>query len=154
MLPNPGAVVYGTITVGALLAAESAKRESYAGTVAAVAIAMLVYWLAHAYSEFTEDRLEQNQPLTLVGLRRTLVHELMIVAGAAIPLLELLICWSAGVRLTSAVTAAIWTSAAMIVLIEVLAGVRAKLSPRALVAQTAIGALFGFLVIALKLVLH
>jgi hypothetical protein len=154
MLPNPGAVVYGTITVGALLAAESAKRESYAGTVGAVAIAMLVYWLAHAYSEYTEGRIEQNQPLTLAGLRRTLVHELMIVVGAAIPWIELLICWGAGVRLTSAVTVAIWTSAAMIVLVEVLAGVRAGLSPRALVAQTSVGTLFGFLVIALKLVLH
>jgi membrane protein YqaA with SNARE-associated domain len=154
MLPNPGAVVYGTITVAALLAAESAKRETYAGTVGAVAIAMLVYWLAHAYSEFTEDRIEQNQPLTLGGLRRTLAHELMIVVGAGIPLLELIVCWAAGARLTAAVTIAIWTSAAIIVLVEVVAGVRARLSPRALTAQTAVGALFGLLVIALKLVLH
>jgi hypothetical protein len=154
MPANPGAVVYGTITVGALLAAESAERESYVNTVGAVAIALLVYWLAHAYSELTQHRLEHKQPLTLDGLARSLVHGLMIIAGAAIPLAALLICWVAGVRLTSAVAAALWTSAATIVIVEVVAGVRAELSARTLMAQTAVGAFFGLLVIALKLVLH
>jgi hypothetical protein len=154
MLPNPGAVVYGTITVGALLAAESAKRETYADTVGAVALALLVFWLAHAYSEFTAQRLEQKQPFTLNRLTRTLIHELMTIVGAAIPLAALLVCWIAGVRLTSAVAAALWTSAATIVIVEVVAGVRAKLAAAALMAQAAVGALFGLLVIALKLVLH
>jgi hypothetical protein len=154
MLLNPGAVIYGTITVGALLAAESARRETYAGTVGAVAIALVVYWLAHAYSDFTEHRLEQQQPLRISTLAHTLAHELMIIAGAAIPLLALLICWAVGAQLTTAVTAAIWTSAAMIVIVEVVAGLRAKLSGRELAAQTACGAVFGLLVIALKVVLH
>jgi hypothetical protein len=154
MLPNPGAVVYGIITVGALLAAESAKRETYVDTVAAVAIALLLYWLAHAYSEFAAHRLEQKQPLTLGGLARTLVREAMSIAGAAVPLLALLIGWVAGVSLTDAVTAAVWTSGAMIVTVEVVAGVRAELSASALTVQAAVGALFGLLVIALKVILH
>lgn len=154
MLPNPGAVVYGIITVGALLAAESAKRETYADTVGAVAIVLLVYWLAHAYSEFAGHRLEQKQPLTVGPLARTLVRELMSIAGAAIPLLALLVCWAAGVALTSAVTAAVWTSAAMIVAVELVAGVRADLPARALGAQATVGVFFGLLVITLKLVLH
>jgi hypothetical protein len=154
MLPNPGAVVYGTIAVGALLAAESAEHESYGETIGAVAIALLVYWLAHAYSEFAEHRLDHSEPLTLAGAARTLAHEVMIIVGAAVPLLTLLICWAAGVRLTSAVTAAVWTAAAMIVIVEVVAGARAGLSAGALLAQAVVGALFGLLVIALKLVLH
>lgn len=151
---NPGAAVYGTITVGALLAAESAQRETYAETIGAVAIALLVYWLAHAYSDFTEYQLEHRQPLTVGVVTQTLVHGLTVMAGAAVPLCALLICWLGGVRLSSAVTAALWTSAAMIVIVEVVAGVRADLSRRALIAQTAVGTLFGVLVIALKLVLH
>jgi hypothetical protein len=154
MLPNAGAIVYGTITVGALLAAESAKRETYAATIGAVAIAMLVYWLAHADFVFTESRLEHNRPLTLASLARTLRHELIILAGAAMPLLALLICWVAGVGLRSAVTAAIWTSAAMIVVIEVVAGMRAERSARTLAAQAAVGLVFGLLVIVLKVILH
>lgn len=154
MLPNPGAIVYGTITIGALLAAESAKRETYISTVGAVAIALVVYWLAHTYSEFTGDAIERKKPLTLTGLTHTLVHEVTIIVGAAVPLIVLLICWIAGVRLTSAVLAAVWASAAMIVIVELVAGVRAELSARALVAQTAVGTLFGLLLIALELVLH
>jgi len=154
MLPNPGAVVYGAITVGALLAGESAKRETYPDTVAAVALALLIYWLAHAYSEFTEHRLEHKQPATPSGFARTLAHELTIIAGAAIPLLALVACWAIGTRLDSAVTAAIWTSAALIVIVELVAGLRAKLPGCQLIAQTALGALFGLLVIALNVLLH
>ena len=154
MVPNPGGVVYGTIAVGALLAAESAGRESYLETAGAVAITMVAYWLAHAYSEITASRLEHNEPLKLDAVARTLAHELMIVVGAVIPLLTLLICWAVGAHLTSAVTTATWTSAATIVLVEVVAGVRAKLAARALMAQTTVGALFGLLVMLLKFVLH
>ena len=154
MLSHPGAAIYGTITVGALLAAESAKHETYAATVGAVAIVLLVYGLEHAYSEFAEHRLERKQPLTLGGLTQTAVYGLMIIPGAAIPLLALLICWVAGVRLPSAVEAAVWTSAVMIVVVEVVAGVRARLPGRALAAQAAVGAFFGVLVIALEQVLR
>jgi membrane protein YqaA with SNARE-associated domain len=154
MLPNPRAVVFGVITIGALLAAESAQRETYLDTIGAVAVALLVYWLAHAYAEFTAHRLEHKQALTLSGFARTLARELMTIAGAALPLLALVLCWAAGARLTSAVNIALWTSAATILLVEVAAAVRAGLVGRALIAQTALGALLGVLVIVLKLLLH
>jgi hypothetical protein len=154
MLRNPGAVVYGMIAVGSILAAESTGRESYAATVGAVVIALLAYSIAHAYAEFAQDRLERKEPLSLDGLGRNLVRGLMIDVGAAIPLLVLLVCWITGAALNGAVTAAIWTSAGMIVLVELVAGLRAELSGRALILQTAIGALFGVFVIGLKLVLH
>jgi hypothetical protein len=122
--------------------------------VGAVAIAMLLYWLVHAYSSFAEHRVEQGLPLSLRGLARTLAAELMIVAGAAVPLLAVLICWAVGARLSTAVSAAIYTSSAMIVVIEVVAGVSAELSGRDLIVQIALGAVFGLLVISLNLALH
>jgi NADH:ubiquinone oxidoreductase subunit 6 (subunit J) len=154
MIRNTGAVLYGTITVGALLAAESAKRETYGRTVGAVAIAMVLYWLVHAYSGFTEQRVARNQPLALSDLARTLAQELMIIGGAALPLLALLVCWATGASLSSAVNVAVWTSAVMILIVEVVAGVRAELSGRELVAQTAFGASFGLLVIILNVLLR
>ncbi len=154
MLRNPGGVVYGTITVGALLAAESAQRETYAETAGAILIALLAYWLAHAYSELTQQRLEHRQPITRAGVAHALAEGLTIIAGAAIPLLALLVCWVAGAQLTSAVTVALWTSAAIIVIVEVIAGLRAHLAARALMAQTAVGVVFGLLVIVLKLILQ
>jgi Na+/H+ antiporter NhaC len=151
---SPGAAIYGTITVGALLAAESAVSETYAETIAAVIITLLVYWLAHAYSDFTEYRLAHHQPLKLGSLTHTLRRQATIMVGALVPLCVLLGCWIATVPLTDAVNAAILTSAAMIVLIELTAGIRAQLSGRELAAQAAMGTLFGVLVITLRLVLH
>ena len=52
MLSDLSAAIYGLMTVGALLAAESADSETYAETVGAVAVTMIVYWLAHSYAEF------------------------------------------------------------------------------------------------------
>ena len=49
--------------------AESAVRESYGETVAGVLVALLLYWLAHAYSELVGWRLEEAEPLTPAGLR-------------------------------------------------------------------------------------
>jgi hypothetical protein len=71
-----------------------------------------------------------------------------------VPVLPLLIWWIAGGTLSDAVTAAVWTSAGMVVVYEVVAGLRAELSGKEMAAQIAIGATLGVLVIALKLVLH
>jgi hypothetical protein len=154
MFANPGAAVYGAIAVSALLAAESPRRETYAKTVAAVVITLVLYWLAHSYAEFAGRRLKTAGRLTLEDLASTMLHELSLLAGAAVPLVPLLTWWAAGGRLTGAVTAAVWTSASMIVIIELIAGLRARLSGRELGEQVALGALLGLLVIALKVVLH
>lgn len=154
MRSNPGGLVYGTITVGALLAAESAQRETYLETVGAVVIALVLYWLAHSYAEFTARRLRRSDPLTFGALAQTMAYELSILVSAAIPLLTLLVWWLVGARLASAVTAAIWAAAAMTMLIEVAAALRAKQSGRELVVQITFGLLLGALVIAMMLVLH
>ncbi|HEY1516432.1 MAG TPA: hypothetical protein VGF91_08440 [Solirubrobacteraceae bacterium] len=154
MLSEFGAAIYGLMTVGALLAAESANNESYAETIGAVAITMLVYWLAHSYAEFASDRLTEPQPLRFALLARIMRHQVPILVGAAIPLLALLIDWVVGASLSTAVTTALYTSAGMVVLIEVVAGVRAKQTGRELLFQTLFGALLGLLIIALRLILH
>ena len=151
---NPVGLIYGTITVGALLAAESANNETYLETVGAVVIALAIYWLARSYAEFTAERLKRAEPLTTAALGRTLLHELSILVGAIVPLLVLLVWWVAGASLGAAVSAAVWTSAAVTALIEVVAALQTGLRGRQLVAQTALGILLGLMVIAMKLVLH
>ncbi|MBV9838995.1 MAG: hypothetical protein JO156_12815 [Solirubrobacterales bacterium] len=154
MPANPAGVVYGTIAVGALLAAESARSETYQETIAAVAITLILYWLAHSYSELTARRLDRGERLTVAALTETMVDELGVLAGAVVPLLAVLACWVASAGLTTAVSVAVWTSAGMILVIELVIGVRAELGPRDLAAQTALGTLLGLLVLALRLVLH
>jgi hypothetical protein len=151
---NPGGAVYGAIAVSALLAAESPRRETYPKTVAAVVITLILYWLAHSYAEFAGERLRGEGQLSLRGLAGTMLHEISLLAGAAIPLVPILVWWVADGSLSAAVSAAVWTSAAMIVALEVVAAVRAELAARDFIRQVALGALLGLLVVALKVLLH
>lgn len=154
MRENPAGAVYGTIVVGALLAAETAQQETYLETVGAVVLSLLLYWLAHSYAEFTGRRLQRSEPLTLAGLTQTAAHELSVLFGGVVPLVAVLLSWAFGARLTTAVSVGIWSSAAMIFVIELTAAIRARRSRRDLVAQTSLGALLGLLVITLHVVLH
>jgi membrane protein YqaA with SNARE-associated domain len=151
---NTPRVVYGTITVGVLLAVETATQETYAETVGSVVLALVVYWLAHSYAELTAQRIDEGQRLTRAGVIHSARHEAWILAGGALPVLPILIWWVAGGKLTNAVTAGIWTAAGMILVYELIAGLRADLTAREMVVQTAVGATLGVLVIAIKVVLH
>lgn len=154
MATNPAGLVYGTIMIGTLLAAESANRETYPRTVAAALVAMLLYWLVHGYAQFTSERLREGRPLELARLRHAMVAEVSILTGGALPLLALVLAWIAGASLSTAVAAAVWVDATVILVIEVVAGVRAEQRGWGLVGQAALGALLGFLIIALRLILH
>jgi hypothetical protein len=154
MPTNPAGLVYGTIAVGALLAAESARQETYTRTIIAVAIALILYWLSYSYAEFTGRRIENQQAVTLTGILEAAAREMAVLLGAAMPFFALIICWVFGASLNTAVTIGIWTSAAMVVAIEVLIGLRAELTGRQLVLQSAFGAFLGLMIIALRIVLH
>jgi hypothetical protein len=154
MLSDLSAAIYGLMTVGALLAAESAASETYAETVIAVVITMLVYLLAHSYAEFTSERLKEREPARFSALWRIIGEQVYILIGAAIPLLALLVDWAFGVSLDTAVLTALITAAVIIVLLELAAGLRSKQSGLELVMQTLFGAVLGLLIIALRLVLH
>ena len=151
---NVARVVYGTVAVGALLAAESPAQATYAETLASVLIALLIYWMAHSYAELTARRIEEGERLTSTALIGSMLHEMWILVGAAIPVIPLLIWWVAGGSLADADTAAIWTAAGMVVVYEVIAGLRAELSAKEMAVQLALGATLGVLIISLKLVLH
>lgn len=151
---NSRALVYGVITVGALLGAESGAHETYARTVIAVVIALLMYWLAHSYAELLGRRLDEGRPLTLATLADTMRGELSILTGAAVPLVAVLISWAADAKLATAVDTGVRTSAVMLLLIEVVAGVRAELSGKELAKQASIGAVLGVLVLAVNVILR
>jgi hypothetical protein len=151
---NAGGLIYGTILVATLLSAESARRETYVKTVAAVAVALLAYWLTISYSEFAGERLERGERFEYAAFGRTAVRELTLLYGAAVPLLVLLIFWAAGATLGTAVSAAIWFAAAAIAVTEVVIGIRAELTGRELVRQSVVGAVLGLLVIAVRVLLH
>jgi hypothetical protein len=151
---NPSGIVYGIIVIGALLAAESGRHETYLDTVASAAIAAALYWFAHAYAEVLGRRLLRNERLSARALMRALGRDWAIVQGAALPLAALAIGWVAGAAQQTAVTAALWSAIASLVAFELLAGIHARASARELVLEGCAGAAMGIAILALKIVLH
>jgi hypothetical protein len=151
---NAAGVVYGVITVGALMAAESGRHETYLDTVVSALIATLLYWLAHAYADLLGRRLATGERLTAATLMRALAHDWAIVRGAALPLAALVIAWVVGASQEDGVTAALRTAVVTIVLFELIAGLRAKSTPGELALKGAVGVTMGLAILALKGVLR
>ena len=151
---NPSRVVLGVIVTGALLAAESGLHETYLDTFASGVLTAMLYWLAHAYSDVLGRRLHDRHRLTLGELWRSLGHEWAVVRGAAIPLLALLVAALWGKDRETGVTIAIWTAAASIAALELIAALRSHATRGELVVEMVIGVAMGLSVIALKAILH
>ena len=151
---NPSGVVYGMIVIGALLAAESGRHESYLDTLGSALIAAALYWLAHAYASVLGRRLATQEPLTAKALRGALAHDWALVRGAAIPLLVLLLAWATGAAQATAVTAALWSVVVSLVAFELIAGIRSKATSGELTLEVGVGVALGLGILALKIVLH
>jgi hypothetical protein len=152
VLENPGAAIYGLITVGAVLAAESTQRETYAKTLAAAVVAGTLYWLAHAYASLLGARLQEGSRLSAGALLGVMRAEAPLLVGAAVPMLVL--CWALGSSLAAGTGAAVWVSAAVIAVVELWSGARAGAAGLELLLEAGTGALLGALLIALKVLLH
>ena len=155
---NPRNTVYGTIAAGLVVAAEDPASETYPRVVIAVAVAVAVYWLAHGYVHWVDERLRRgDEDGDAVSLRQfvvALTHEWPLAEGAAIPLAALLVTWAAGASLTAGVTATLATATAALVAFEVAGGLRRRLRPLPLLANATIGLVLGGALIGVKVVLH
>jgi hypothetical protein len=151
---NAAGVVYGVITVGALMAAESGRHESYVDAIGSALVATLLYWLAHAYADLLGRRLATGDRLTAGALGRALAHDWAIVRGAALPLLALVIAGIAGASQEAGVTAALRTAVVTVVVFEVIAGLRAKSTPGELLLKASVGVTMGLAILALKGILR
>jgi hypothetical protein len=151
---NPAGTVYGVIMVGALLAAESGRHETYLETEASAVIAAGLYWLAHGYATVLGRRLTTGERLTGAALWRGLVHDGTLLRGAAIPLAVIPIAWVTGASQASAVSAALWSVVASLVVFEIAAGMRSHLTRGELVFEAGVGVTLGIGILALRIVLH
>jgi hypothetical protein len=151
---NPSAQIYGTLAVAALLAAESARQETLLDTIVAVAVALILYWLAHAYSAALAERLESGERWSARHLIRVGTHEGALIKGAALPLVTLVVAWAVGATTNSAVLAGLISAVVLIVALELLAGIRGKLSPGELALQVGVGGVISVGVLGLRILLH
>ncbi len=151
---NPTGAVYGLIVIGALLAAESGRHESYLDTLLSAAIAAILSWFAHSYAAALGLRLTTRQRLTPAMLIRALGHDLALVRGASIPLLALALAAIAGAEQETAVTIGVWSAVVSLTLFELLAGLRSGATRGELALETSVGLAMGLAILALRIVLH
>lgn len=150
---NPSGAVYGVVVTGALLAAESGSHESHLDTVASVATAAALYWLAHAYSGLLGRRLAGAERLTLKALWRSLAYDWALVRGAAVPLIALVLAWLLGAAQATSVNIALWSAVVSLLALELIAGARSHVGRGELVLQASVGLAMGLAIIALKTLL-
>jgi hypothetical protein len=142
------------IVIGALLAAESGRHESYLDTLLSAAIAAALYWVAHSYAGVLGHRLRTGERLTIGALIAALAHDWALIRGASIPLLALVVAAVTGATQETAVTAAVWCSIVSLAAFELIAGVRSGASRAELVLEVSVGVTMGLAILALKVVLH
>jgi hypothetical protein len=151
---HPAEAVYGTVTVGALLAAESSLRETYPETIGSLAIAVVLYWFAHAYADVLGLRLSREQTITWNELWRTFAQDWAIVRGAAFPLLAVVVAWIVGAEQATAASAGVWAAVASLILFELAAGLRSGARAPEVALQVGAGATLGLGILALRALLH
>src|SRR4051812_35929725 len=87
---NPSGAVYGTIVATAVIAAAGAHAE-HAGRIAVVTVVtLLVFWLAHVYSEVLEHRL-RGQRWWFATVREVMTDELAMIEAPALSIVLLLL---------------------------------------------------------------
>lgn len=151
---NPSAVVYGTIAVGLVMAAENPATETFPRVAGGSAAAMLLYWAAHAYAAVLGERLARGLPFRLADLPGALRHEWSIVKGATAPLVALLLAWASGADLEVAVWAALWTAVGALFMFEVMAATRARLGGLQMTVSVVLGTALGVALLGVKLLLE
>jgi hypothetical protein len=154
MPENPETQIYGTITAGALLAAEADRHESFWQVGGSVALALIVVWFAHAYATGVAARMHSGEGRPFHNLLRGMLHELALLRGAFLPLFVLLLAGACGASLITAETAALISAAVLLVVLELLVGLRSALRPAEIVLQVAVSALIGVSVLVLRVIVH
>lgn len=151
---NPAATVYGTVTAGALLAAESGLRDTYPETVGSLVVAVILYWFAHSYAEVLGLRLSRHETLTWTELWHAFAQDWGIVRGAAAPVIAVLLAWAVGAQQTTAVTAGTWAAVVSLIVFELAAGMRSRAKAPELALQVTAGVTLGLGILALRALLH
>ena len=151
---NVEGAVYGAVVIGVLFAAEDAAGVGYVETVEAAVLVLVLYWLTGFYAHELAVRVQRREPVNLRLIWRSCLHELSIIEGGLIPVLALLVAWASGASVRVGVSAAVWTTAATIIALEVAAGCRARPGFKPLLLQASVGVAMGSAIVVLKLMLH
>ncbi|MGN6187704.1 MAG: hypothetical protein ACTHOE_02295 [Conexibacter sp.] len=151
---NFAAAVYGSILAAGVVASLDVSHVSDAGMTIALGGTLLVFWLAHVWSEGIADRMHDPRPYTWERLRAAAAWHWPMLQAAAGPLAALLLADVGAWSLHTAVTVALAVSVAQLVGWGVVVGWRTFGSWPAALLSGAVDGLLGAVLIALKSLVH
>jgi hypothetical protein len=150
---NLGGAIYGTITVAAVIAASAAHDEPLTTVLAATVSTVVVFWLAHVYSEVIAHHFEGHRP-SLAAVAHVAHRELPFLEAPVLPIL-LLVAGAAGfLDHDVAINLALWTAVLQLAGWGVASARRQGWSWPAAAVTGAINGAFGMVLILLKAILH
>jgi hypothetical protein len=150
---NPSRAIYGTIVATAVTAASSSHGEPASLVAAAVAVTLVVFWIAHVYSAVLEDRYA-GEPLSAAVVREAAVEELAMVEAGLVSIVILLFGASGLIANDLSVTLALASGVAQLVIWGMVTARRAGWSWAAAALASTVDGLLGLVIIALKSLLH
>ena len=144
--------IYGLIVGSAVMAA--AHGDAVGRLAVAVLITLLIYWVAERYAHVMARRIVLGRRLTRPEMRRELSHGWELVTASYLPLIVLVGTHVLGADLTGSVLSALVCSTVLLLLSGWRVGGAAQLGLSQRLLSTAIAGAFGFVMIALKSLLH
>lgn len=147
--------IYGTIVVTAVIVALSEDPAADATELMeAAATTTLVFWLAHAYSEFLGQRVAARARVGTEGLGRALLRDITMVEAAILPVGALLLGLIHLVSRTHAVTIALVIGVIELFVLGYLAGRGPGSSFLRCVGVGLFNCVLGVAIVLLKALIH
>jgi hypothetical protein len=151
---DPGNLLYGTIVATAALAVGASRGETTADMTEAMATTLIVYWLAHIYIATVRER----PPGSATPLHRMVWHsaknESAILAGGMPVVVVAAGLAAVGVSLWLSVLLDLGAATVVLVVLGLLAGLRAGVHGWRLGGEAAAAAVLGGILAALLVSLH
>jgi hypothetical protein len=150
---NPRGAIYGTIVACAVIAATAAGGKSAALILTATVATLLVFWLAHVYSDFLDHQLRQGRSSWSV-LASLMGRELSMLAAPALSILFLLLGALGVLGEELAVRLALWSGVLQLVGWGIDAGRRRGQGWPAALTVGLVNGSFGVVIVGLEVLLH
>lgn len=153
--PNEAGAIYGQILVTGLVASLTEQPAISAGeALFTVAVAMLLFWLAHVYAEGVVARVRRVEPLHVREVW-AIGKQQWPIAQAAVPALLVLGAGTVGlISRDTAVGAAMVLGVAQLFAWGFIIARRSRMSAIGTVGAVALNGAFGLAIVALKVIVH
>lgn len=147
---HPQGVVYGIVVVGSVVAAESVHVTGPWQDIGGAVLVLVIYWLAHSYAQILGTRFADATSLTFKQMRAIVRHEGAILRGAALPIVAMMVAALLGAGALRVDEIGIGIDVLALMSFAILAGLRAKLGPLALISQSVVALVFGLMITVLR----